>query len=206
LLATRKENYAKARTELQQAAEKYPKQPAFALALAALTARQGDDAGAKAELDAAEKKFGALVELDVARLQLEPTLAGARTAGTLRHVTEHLGRFGEADRRRLLAGLAERHVAWKDLAGARGFWWKLKEELPRDFGVRLQLFEIAGRQGDADLGELMAKEIKLIEGAEGPFSHYIEARRLLALAERAGSAKEREPELHRARAHLNAAE
>src|SRR4029077_13278296 len=68
ILAAQKK-YEDARRLLETTAAHHPKLVEVPVALAALSDRQGRSAAARAILDAAEKKFGAAVELGLARLQ-----------------------------------------------------------------------------------------------------------------------------------------
>jgi tetratricopeptide (TPR) repeat protein len=193
-------NIPEAERVLRDAASRHPKQLEIPVALALLAGRRGQPAEARALLDAAEKKAGVSVELDLARLQLAPSAEKARSSGALQALEEHLKGFGPEDRLRGLDGLAEAHLRWGDPAGARRRLLEAAALRPQELPVRFRLFDLAAQDGDLAVMERVVGEIRAIEGENGVLGHYGQAVLLLTRAKRGN----REG-LEKARQHLTAA-
>jgi tetratricopeptide (TPR) repeat protein len=191
---------AEAEWILKDAAGLHPKQLEIPVARALLAGRRGQPAEAQAILHAAEKQAGASVELDLARLQLAPSVEKARSSGALRALEEHLNDFRPQDRLRGLDGLAEAHLRWGDPAGARQRLLEAAALRPQDLPVRFRLFDLAAQAGDLAVMERVVGEIRAIEGEGGGLGHYGEAVLLLTRAKHGN----REG-LEKARQHLTAA-
>jgi tetratricopeptide (TPR) repeat protein len=196
-----KKNVTEARRILDDAAVAHPKAIEVPMALAELLARQGKAAEGMKVLQEARKRFGPTVELDLAGLRLASSPESARSEGALAAVEEDLPRLSEADRVRLLDGLAEGQLRWRNLSEARRLWLEVASLRPQDLPTRLRLFELAAGSEDLALMEQMAGEIRGIEGADGPLGHYSEALLRIGRARQGDLAGLRE-----ARQHLTAAE
>jgi predicted Zn-dependent protease len=178
-------------------------QPPVALwvALAGVEERAGNVRTALAVLDRAEKQYGDVVALRLARarywIRRDPTEARK----VLARLARGLGKFKVEEQAGLLAALADGYARLGATAEARDLWARRARLLPNDLTGRLAQFDLALRAQDDEAAARFADRIQAIEGNEGALWRYAKVRLLLRQAVCSG---DREGPLAEARKHLAA--
>jgi tetratricopeptide (TPR) repeat protein len=155
------------------------------LQLVRVLVRKGYADKAWAALDDLQRKSGPTADLAIAlaRLELVPTADDPRREDVVGRVRKLLADTPrEADKVRLLGGLADAHSRWDDLGEARNCLAEIARMRPADVAVRLQLLTLAVRSNDRPRMEEAVRDIRRAEGKGGPVGPYAEA--VLRLARR----------------------
>ena len=134
-------------------------------------------------LDQAGRSLGDSVGLRSARAGVWVARGGPEAIGALNRLTEGLDRLPEADRPRLLLGLAEAHRRLVDLIGSGKILDQLAEQLPDDLTISLARFDLAYRSSD---GARMKSIIEAIGGKDEVTARLARARYLAWSATQVG--------------------
>ncbi len=193
--------YDEARPLIEAARNRDPKQLAPWARLVMLAELDGNVEKTRQLLDEAERATNKQVDWTLARLRIDyHSEKPAEFKKLLAETEKAQGQYAEADRPRLLAGLAEGYVLVGDRQAALRLWQEVAERLPQDTGVRFRLFEAAiGLKQEAEARRWL-DQIKRIEGPGGAMSEYGEAAILVMRAEKGDKAI-----LAEARKHLTEA-
>jgi tetratricopeptide (TPR) repeat protein len=184
LVATRKNDDA--RRLLEESAVKHPDKVDFPIALAALTAGQGNVDEARQLLDQTERKFGDKADLRLARMQFLGSVDATGADEILAKLASGLDRFTPADQARLLRGLAETYQALGRVKESKEYWLRLADH-PRhrtDSRVRLLLLDQAMQAGDDQGVRDALEQIHKTEGDHGTLWLYADAVRRVWLKKR----------------------
>ena len=214
VLARDRTKIAEARTILQDARKRLPKDKSIELwnaeagVVSELWDAQADPVGkpkkvdeALALLDEAQRQFGDRVELRLQRARLLATQMGPQVVPALLELAQNIKAFSKDDRRKLLYGLAEL-VRQKNSKEAHRLWSQLAEDDPDDIRLRGILVDLAIQLGNKDEIEKNIEQIKRIEGDEGIQSRYWQARYLIWQINQVGDPKTRQDLRTKARASL----
>jgi cellulose synthase operon protein C len=139
----------RSRSELKAAAGRFPKSDAPWMFQAELALKEGRPKEASEILDQAGRSLGDSVGLRLARADVWVASGGKDAVGALDRLAEGIDQFPEADRSRLLRGLAEAHRRLGDVKGARRIVDLLVEQSPDDYTLRLDSFDLSYQLGDA---------------------------------------------------------
>jgi tetratricopeptide (TPR) repeat protein len=163
------------------------------IALAQLAER--DEALRILERAQSRPKLAERVELRLARLGYltRPTVeakttedvkkAAVKVRQTLVEMEKDAAKLAEADRPRLLNGLADAYMRLGDSAEAERLWKRVAEQQPNNLAIRLILFDLALLAKSAtDIDRVLA-ELRGIEGDDGVFWRYAEASRRMQQAQ-----------------------
>jgi tetratricopeptide (TPR) repeat protein len=188
---------------IDQQRKEHPDRVEFWVALAQLAGRDGKAKEALDVLDQAEKEQPKLrdqVELHLARLNYLTMLPPMQTtevpaeqekekakreqlvADARRKVVEiekTLPKLKEADRLRLLSGLADAYARLGIEKETERLWEEIATQEKNNLNIRLLLFDRALLDGSEDKIASRLAEIKRIEGPGGPYGNYAEAGRLV---------------------------
>ena len=183
------DKYPEARSELEKARSRFPKNVAIRCAQANLMGLRKQLGEAQNLLDEAQKQLGDSVELRLQRAKLSVAKGGPQVVNDLNHLSQNLEPFSKEDRRKLLNGLATEFVRLQDLQGANRLWSRLAEQDPNDLDLRLKLLDVAFQTANSNEIDKNVKQIEQLEGNEGFVSRCCQVRYLMWQAERA-TAKE----------------
>jgi tetratricopeptide (TPR) repeat protein len=185
---------AEAEALLKSACDADPKKPEYWVALATLATHGGERYQTLAVLGDAEKSVGDCVELRLARARFWAAQPDAKKRGAaLAALAKNTDKLSADDRARLLTGLAEAQYLAGDPVAARA----LLEELAShpgykdDLRLRLVLFDLAVKSGDAARMQAALDAIRSAEGRTGPYSYFGQALRDLWLAKQRQNDPER---------------
>ena len=112
----------KSRSELKAATGRFPKSDAPWILQAELALKEGLPKVASEVLDQAGRSLGDSVGLRLARADVWIALGGKEAVGALDRLAEGIDQLPEADRSRLLQGLAEAHRRLGDVKVPGGLW------------------------------------------------------------------------------------
>jgi tetratricopeptide (TPR) repeat protein len=168
-----------ARNLLEATRDRHPGQVEPHLALARLLAQQRQWEPALAVLDAAGRQLGDRASLRLERARIEAARGGAKAAPIVEEQAHDLDRFESDERRMLLGGLAMECLQIGASEPARRLCRALAEQEPSDLGVRLSLLDLALQAGDESESRRLRDDYRRIEGGDGPFQRYVEARHLI---------------------------
>jgi tetratricopeptide (TPR) repeat protein len=170
-----------ARLLIEAERDRDPKQVAPWLLLIGLGGRDKSPAIVPALLAEAEKQAGWHVEWELARANqvLRMAAAGGATAenavAQLKEIEAAAGRCSDADKARLLAGLAEAAQSTGDRVNSRRLWRDVADKVVDKQAAQFALFELALQDGDATEAARLRDAIRGGEGADGPVGSYCEA-------------------------------
>jgi tetratricopeptide (TPR) repeat protein len=152
-----------------------PKQVGPWLFLAAQAEKQGRREAVLPLLADAERACGPRVEWDLARAGYWARGEKAQAQPHLHELEGRLDGLADADRARLLAGLAAASLGADDAPAAGRLWRQLADRQPANGTVRFVLFELALRQDHVDEARRLLGELRGLEGDDGPAVAYGEA-------------------------------
>ncbi len=173
---------------LKKAAKQHPKQPEPWLAQVALARRRDRLDEAFALLDQARKTVGDGVALRLETARCATSRNDARTVALLKEQMRDLDTFSVAEQQQLFQGLIghfERVGAHQEAEDTCRQW---AERAPRDLNPRIFLFNLARQRGDDSTMTRLVGEVKQIEGDDGTYWRYCEARRLSRSSDRSDQA------------------
>jgi tetratricopeptide (TPR) repeat protein len=170
-----------ARRLLERARDAQPEQADAWVALAALARRAAGPREALRVLHEARGRVSprGRAALELARLGHLAVLPPAESRAALMAAEAEVSQLPEADRPRLLAGLAAACAAAGAPAEASRLWEEVARRRPNALRPRLALFGLALRRGDDDAMERLGADVKRLEGGEGVWWCYAEASRLV---------------------------
>jgi len=145
------------------------------------------------ELTAAEilRRLADRVDLRLARARYAFRQVGDTVSDVLNKLEQNTEKLSPDDRAALLAGLADLYIRMNKGQDAKRLWTQLAQLQPKNLRVRMTLCELAYLTGtEAALGDFepLLREIRAIEGANGPQWSYAQACRII-LAVRLRKAK-----------------
>ena len=170
-----------ARRLIEKARNAHPDEVSLWIAAAQLLGRDGGSKARLRVLDQARMrpKLADGVELRLARLgylTLPPSKtttpearkkAAEKVRSTLTEMEKEAAKLAEADRPRLLNGLADAHLRLGDTAEAERLWRQVAEQQPNNLGIRLVLFDLALLAKETTALDRVMAEIRRIEGEKG---------------------------------------
>jgi cellulose synthase operon protein C len=171
---------------LEQTRDKFPDKPALWTALANLTAQRGNRAGAERILAEARKQLGDRFELRLAALGLGIGLDGPQAQTTLLQHEKDIQHFTPEEQWRLLATLADLHYRLGQTSEGDRLTHELAARQPLDLPAALIILELALQSRDEALSVQFVAELRRLEGEEGTWWRYAEARRQLNRMVRGG--------------------
>jgi tetratricopeptide (TPR) repeat protein len=179
-----------ARRVLEDARKEHPDQVAVWLELARLLRR--DEALPLLEKARKQPELAQSVELRLYQLlYLLQAPAEAKTPEESKKILENLRATlaemekeatnlnEEANRMRMLNGLAEAHLRLGDRADAERLWTQVAEKQPNNLVVRMALFDLAMAKKSSEAMDRMLKEMRDLEGENGVYWRYATASRLI---------------------------
>jgi tetratricopeptide (TPR) repeat protein len=172
-----------ARTILDQALAKDPRNLRYRLAQARLTQRTDPGPEALRIIDQAEKDLGPSPEIVLARLDYWGQLGGPKAKAALAKLAASRQQARATARPALLDRLGAVAIRLGELGPARQYWRELAALQPENLAVRLGLFDLALAAGDRDAAALV-DEIQKAEGEEGTSWQFARAAFLLDRARR----------------------
>ena len=142
--------------------------------------RPGKDPNAVPTLLAeAERQAGWHVEWELARLAQAIRTAGGmpveKVSARLKAIESAGLRGSDAEKARLLGGLADASTRIGDRANAKRLWKEAVEKSAEKLPLQFTLFEMALQDGDTAEAARLRDDIRKAEGAEGPVGLYCEA-------------------------------
>jgi predicted Zn-dependent protease len=173
-----------ARQLMEETVRRMPEQPGPRLSLADLAEGGGDAAEALRLLGEAEKTFGDVVGLRLARARFWLKHPGDRAERELAELERNTEKFSEGVRAELEAGLAEAYALSGRSLDAVRLLEKLARERPHDLRLRLTLFDQALLGGEDRVMKRTLEELRQLEGEDGVHWRYAEAVSLLQRARR----------------------
>jgi cellulose synthase operon protein C len=170
---------AAALDKLEKARKQFPKSIDVITVQANLTRRQERFDDALALLEEAKKEHGDLVDFRLERASLLASKKGEQTLKGLMDLSQDAEKFSNADRKRLLDGLAMTLLTRQDLEGASRLWSRLAEEHPTNIDLRIKLLDLALLNANKEEIEKNIKQIEGIEGSDGLLGRYCQLRYLI---------------------------
>ena len=188
-----------ARDLLEKAVAKQPEQVDLWVALANLAGRGEKPEAALAVLDDARKRLGDRIELRLARIGYWARRGGDGAPAALANLEADAKAFNDEDLASLRRDLALAYAQIGKADEAARLWTLLAAQQPDDLNVRLTLFDLALRSGDAKAAPEALDQIRRVEGEDGSYWRFGQA--LLRIAAVRANPKDRAP-LAEARADL----
>jgi tetratricopeptide (TPR) repeat protein len=173
-----------ARKVAAAARDRDPKQVGPWLLLAGLLESQGQAQLIVPLLDEAERQVGKRPEWELARVEYWLKKDPQEARKQLPKMEAAAEQFPEAERNRLLLGLADAYAPAGDLAAADRLWTQLAQRQPNNLMVRRRLLERAFQTGQEVQLQGLVEQIKSIEGENGALAAYGEAAYKVLLARR----------------------
>jgi cellulose synthase operon protein C len=167
-----------AQSLLESARDRHPDRVEPRLALSRLAARREQWEQALALLDDARRQLGDRAALRLERARIE-VARGAGAALVIERQARDLDHFSPDERRMLLGGLATASFQVGATASAHRLWLTLAGHEPGERSVRLVLFDLAFQADDEAAMQRLLGDFRRIEGADGSFLRYAEARLLI---------------------------
>jgi tetratricopeptide (TPR) repeat protein len=161
--------------------QKYGKVEQYWLGLARLADQEGEPGKALEILQEAQRVVGDSPGLRLASAALWGR-RGALGRRPLEKLTQDCLKFPRAQWPRMLGGLADAFGQAGDASSCAALWRELAELEPHNLRVKLLLFDLALQRGDDAETQIIVQELREIEGPEGLFWRYGQARRLLSRA------------------------
>lgn len=168
-----------ARTRLRQALDRHPDQIVLWTALANLTERDQGGKAALEVLDDAGKRLGDRLELRLARSNFWARQGGPDAPSALAALEKNIEAFTSDQRDRLERELGAAYTRVGQADDARRLWSELADRQPGDLNIRLLLFNLAMTRADADEATRRLDQIRAIEGDNGVFWRFGQARLLI---------------------------
>ena len=173
-----------ARTLVEAARTKDPRNVRYRVALASIAQTQGNAALATQILDQAEKELGPNLDLRLARLSSWVSRGGAEARAAIAELARTRTQLPPADQPAFLEPLAQAAYRLGELPLARQSLRDLLGLQPDNLEVMMALYDLALEANDpAEAGELV-KQIRRVEGEEGTHWRYGQAFYLISLARR----------------------
>lgn len=129
----------------------------------------------RVELQLARIGYLTVVPAEARKSPEELKKATAKIRTTLAEMEKDATKLPEADRPRLLNGLADARLRLGDKDDAERLWKQIAEGQPNNLGLRLVLFDLALLAESKTEIDRLTKEIRRIEGDNGAFWRYAEA-------------------------------
>lgn len=185
-----------ARRLIEKARTAHPDEESLWIAEAQLAGREGGRKEALSVLDRAQArpKLAEGVALRLARLSYltlppeeaatadERKKAAEKVRPTLAEMEKETAKLAEADRPRLLNGLADAYLRLGDTTEAERLWRQVAEQQPNNLALRLVLFDLALLEKSTPTMDRVLGEIHNIEGDNGTFWRFAEAARRIQQA------------------------
>jgi tetratricopeptide (TPR) repeat protein len=171
-----------ARQVLRKARDARPDEAGPWLALAALSARQGDARGATEVLAAARARLGDHPELRGAELELAPR--DGRSVASLRELEKTPPWGGPEEKDRFLCGVAAAWFEASEFAEGKRLCRQLPARPDADLATRVALLEVVLQGGLDDLVGPLVADVRRLEGEDGTWWRCGEAGRLVLRAQR----------------------
>jgi tetratricopeptide (TPR) repeat protein len=182
-------NIADARKLLAEARSKSPQNVELYVKLAEVLRRQHRYAEAGSLLDQAQK-VGDTVGLRLERAQLLVAQGAAELSKSLGGLAANSREFSPDDRLRLLKTLAAEFIRLNDVPQAEKLLLDVVGLDRNNLEPRLSLLELAFQANNNDLIKTRLKELKEVDGSDGPTARYQEIRYTLWRAESATDTEE----------------
>lgn len=176
--------FDRARQKLEAAIKQNPKEPSLCAALARLYALQGVAAKGTAVLDDAQRRMGDTTELYLARARFWGLQRTAEARKQLDQLARDWEKYPLEDHPRVLNALAEIYYTLGETREPLRLWKRLAEMQPANLRVRLVLFDLAVEVGDGEALTSVLKDLRAIEGPNGPLWRYAGAAELFLRAVR----------------------
>ena len=169
--------------KIKVAQEGQPERPDLWVELASLEQRQGHAEQAVNLLDKAEKHFGRLLALRIARVKYWTAHGGSDAVAALSALEKAASDLTRDDHKAFLGALFDAHTRLGNAALALEMGRKLAEEDRLNLNLRLILFERALQDGNETAADALVREISQIETsgdsdperAQAPLTGYCEA-------------------------------
>jgi tetratricopeptide (TPR) repeat protein len=191
-----------AETLLADARSRSPQDVELWVKSANILRRQRKYSEARTLLDQAHK-IGDTISLRLERMQLLVTQGGADLANALGALAANSRKFSPDDRQRLLETLAAEITRLNDLPLAKKILLEVVDLDRNNLEPHLRLIDLAFQANNNDDIETQLKEIKQIDGPDGPTERYQEIRYALWRAERATNTDEQKALRSNARLLIN---
>jgi tetratricopeptide (TPR) repeat protein len=171
-----------ARTAIQEARDRDPKEVRYWITLASFAAADEKLEDAFSILGKAEGQLGNVVELPLARAVLLARRKGRQDVAALTGLETQIDRFSDSDRNRLVLGLAEAYERVGSTPNAERLLRQAAEKTPNNLGIRVRLFELIAAEADIAKLEQVVDDLREVEGKdEGTFWRYGDALRHVLL-------------------------
>jgi len=168
---------------LEAALEESPRNATLLLAKVDLAQLQKGPQAAAKLLEDARAVAGDTVEIRLRQALLEVEQQSTDARQRLRQLEENTNHFRPAEKIRLWQGLAAIYRNLGDFDESLRLWRQVAAARPDDVAVRLNMFELARIDGDAEEMEKLSQEIRRLAGEGDAVAKFVEASRLLAAAE-----------------------
>lgn len=182
-----------ARELLEKTRDQFPETPSIWIALAILANRQGRIAEVPIILDQATKKIGDVADLRVAKLRYWASVAGAEGKAAIDELSRGLEKFPDDVRHRIMASVGVSYAQVGESKAAAKIWSDLAQQEPDNLEPKLVLFDLAAREGDEAVMRRQIDELHKVEGDEGSYWRYGEARLFYREAEALLNKKKNKP-------------
>lgn len=133
-------------------------------------------------LEEAQSSLGDTVEIRLRMALLHSVPGDEEATAKLHALEEDAGHFSTAEKTQLWRGLGAVHLNIGRVEDALRLWRRVAKAQPDELSIRLSMFEAAQLAGDADTMADLSREIQAIDGRDGPYWKFVEARRLLSAA------------------------
>ncbi len=184
------QKHAAAQSLLEQALQERPRDTALVAALANLWLRRDDLPlserleRAREVLDAAQESQGDLPELLLAKIVVAGQSPQEEAARRLTDLAANLERFSQSDRIAILKQIALAYGGIRMPDKALAIWRDLSSAQPDDLSIRLMIVDLAAQTQDERKITECLKEIRQIEGPNGPNGDFVEGSLLVQKASR----------------------
>jgi tetratricopeptide (TPR) repeat protein len=176
-----------ARTEVEAARARSPRDARYRIALANLARSRGDAAGAVQVLEQAERDLGPSLALRLARLESWVGRGGPEAQAALAELARTRSQLPPADQPAFLAALAQAADRLGEVPLARQSWSALLALQPDNLGVMMGLFDLALEAGDSAAAAELVGKLRQVEGEEGTLWRFGQVLSLIDQARRGGT-------------------
>jgi tetratricopeptide (TPR) repeat protein len=188
-LKVRQDKTAEAEQMLRDALESKPFEPLYYTALVDLSLRKADKAGLAAALEVLEEateRLGDTAPLRLARARYLAQAKGAEAVAEIMALADPDKSWREDDQAQLLSGIADILHRLEREGDARRLWQKMAglPHYTRNLRLRLLLFDLALKAGDAAGVDQALEDIQSAEQSTGVYYRYGTALKLIAEAKK----------------------
>lgn len=164
---------------LQAELANQPDQVELWIALAGVRMRQGKPDAALEVLKKAQSRLGDSLTLRLALVSHWSQRAGNEVVDALRQLEQGVEGFSVVEQSRLWGALGAAYLRMGNIPEAMRLWEQVAKRQPDDLAAQISLLELAMRSGDQPAAERALNQVRRLEGEEGAYWRYGQARLLM---------------------------